>query len=151
MVTLPEGVKVEDMKARLRDDGVLAISAPLSSKAPALEQKRGLKELPIQHERTGELQQQQQQQTDGRWTVTGNLGGMHWPTRTSRSVYFISQDHSYGSRNFLFDLYFCFNGTVCVMQMKFRFSSLVSRGARVRTLLTVRQRKKRKYGEKIDL
>jgi len=47
MVTLPEGVSLEDMKSRLRGDGVLTISAPLTK---AIEQQQQqLKEIPIEH------------------------------------------------------------------------------------------------------
>jgi HSP20 family molecular chaperone IbpA len=63
MVTIPEGMKVEEMKSRL-ENGVLCISAPLS--APALESKQQqqfVKELPIQHEKKSIQQGGQQQQS----------------------------------------------------------------------------------------
>jgi len=62
IVTLPEGVMLEDMKSRLRTDGVLTISAPLSQ--PALEQQQQqLKEIPIEHGHKA-LKQESQQKSE---------------------------------------------------------------------------------------
>jgi len=63
MVTLPEGTNVQEMKSRLRNDGVLTISAPLPQLALEQQQQGQLKEIPIQHVGRQAIQQGQQQQS----------------------------------------------------------------------------------------
>jgi HSP20 family molecular chaperone IbpA len=62
MVILPEGTKVEDMKSRLRPDGVLSIHAPLAPQAIQQQQQDQFKEIPIQHAGSQAIQQQGQGQ-----------------------------------------------------------------------------------------
>lgn len=49
MVTVPQGVKVEDLQSRLEPGGVLRVEAPYTP--PAIEQKPQFRELPISHEK----------------------------------------------------------------------------------------------------
>jgi len=63
-VLLPEGIKLEEMQSQLRNDGVLAISAPLIATAASIESKE-MKEIPIHHEHQKSIQQQGQQQPGG--------------------------------------------------------------------------------------
>lgn len=49
MMTIPEGVKLEDLKSRLTPSGVLQVEAPYNPPAIEGRQEQG-KELPIQHE-----------------------------------------------------------------------------------------------------